>query len=288
MAELRIGGLSYLNSAVFFHNLGSFPADIAWTFDHPTRLGEAARRGELDCALLSLADYVSVSDHFSPLLDERQDGFGIGTRGPALSVLLFSREPLGEWRGRRVRVATTTESATSIGLLSLLARQRYGAEAIDCIPSDAPLSEAYDAALVIGNAALAARRTRSPFVHLIDLAEAWWDWQRQPFVFALWAARRDLAAAVRQPLAAAIARNVILGLAHADEVGRCYCERTGFAALSGEELARYVRNFQYRLGPREWHGLSLFLRARDLAVPAALERLAAQHATTGRGPSQGS
>ena len=83
-------------------------------------------------------------------------------------------------------------SRTSAALLKILLRRRglrdirYDEQA----PSLREMLLEHDAALLIGDAALAADVTG---LHVLDLAAEWFAQTRLPFVFALWAARPGVA-----------------------------------------------------------------------------------------------
>ena len=48
-----------------------------------------------------------------------------------------------------------------------------------------------EARLIIGDPAIAFRKTASPNWHFLDLGEAWYRFTGLPFVFAVWVVRRD-------------------------------------------------------------------------------------------------
>src|SRR2546430_10108349 len=69
------------------------------------------------------------------------------------------------------------------------------------------------AVLVIGDAALVLK-ARQAYPHRYDLGEEWRRWTGLPFVFAVWAARREADPAAVRLLHAALLAARTLGVAH--------------------------------------------------------------------------
>jgi chorismate dehydratase len=114
--------------------------------------------------------------------------------------------------------------------------------------------ERADAWLVIGDAALAARRAGG-FPHVLDLGEAWTAWTRLPFAYACWVVRRDAPPEAAASLAASLADSV----AKRDALAATPC----LALPAGVERADalgYLARFTYLLGPAEGAGLARFHR----------------------------
>jgi chorismate dehydratase len=124
-----------------------------------------------------------------------------------------------------------------------------------------------DAFLVIGNEALSENHRPTPgFPHRYDLASEWWAWTGLPFVFALWTIRRSLPENVKQRFSELLLRSFEVGMSQVDEIAAEFAGELGRA----EDLASYLRNFHYRLGPEEMRGLEEFRRLvleRDLLRP---------------------
>jgi chorismate dehydratase len=110
-----------------------------------------------------------------------------------MSVLCASHMPLDDLAGKTVML--TKESATAASFLKMIFSQRGVTPKyvtgdvgnIDQVPSDA------DAVLVIGDAAL-TQPWAQRFPYCFDLGEIWHDMTQMPFVFAVWAVRKEIAA----------------------------------------------------------------------------------------------
>jgi len=130
------------------------------------------------------------------------------------------------------------------------------------------------AVLAIGDEALRWRRIPPAGYALgLDLATGWHDWTGLPFVFARWGVRRTVPEAAREWLARFLARS----LARAEDLlatEESFRSSPLFPADTSlgppAHLRAFLRNFIYRLGPRELVAAERFrrhLRARRLLDP---------------------
>jgi chorismate dehydratase len=132
--------------------------------------------------------------------------FGIAARERSMSVLFFSDRPLAAM-GSTTRIRVTDESASSVRLLYLLMAYHRG---IDDLPMLAAPGEATDGELLIGDRALLRMRAEQqdappspaskPGTIVTDLASAWHERQKLPFVFARWVVRKDAPRGTRAAL----------------------------------------------------------------------------------------
>jgi chorismate dehydratase len=97
-------------------------------------------------------------------------------------------------------------------------------------------------------------------LQVTDLGEAWRDWTGLPMVFAVWAVRRDFAAAhpgLVKEVHEAFLRSRDLCLAELDEVAAAAARWEPFDA---QTLASYFRVLDFSLGERQILGLREFAR----------------------------
>lgn len=181
-------------------------------------------------------------------------GLAIAATHEVRSVLLVSKVPIGEITA----VALDENSRTSAALVRMILRDRYGLAPIfrqARADLDEMLAQA-DAALIIGDPALTVQRER--YV-VLDLAGEWLEMTGLPFVFAVWAARDEVATA---ELVAPFTESFETGLAELDQIVAETATETG---LSPAVLRDYfTRNLRYRMGPAERAGLAEFLRRAEL------------------------
>jgi chorismate dehydratase len=241
--RLLIGQISYLNSQPFYPLLGEhrlIPTP-------PSELGRMAARSEIDAGILATADFLIHEDRYEPIAN-----LGVANREEVRSILLASQTPIAELGGKTVGI--TEETSTSVRLLRLLLESREGIRPKAYVRG---LRQQADAFLVIGNEALMQnRRPTRGFPYRYDLASEWWSWTGLPFVFALWAIRRSLPDNVKSSFADLLDRSFTVGMSQIDDIA---AESEG-ALGSRAELASYLRNFHYRLGPEEMKGLAHFRR----------------------------
>ncbi|HEY7696947.1 MAG TPA: MqnA/MqnD/SBP family protein, partial [Vicinamibacteria bacterium] len=152
----------------------------------------------------------------------------------------------------------------SARLLRLVLEDRYGVRPRAYVRGARAEADAF---LVIGNEALTQNYSPTPgFPHRYDLASEWWVWTGLPFVFALWTIRRSLPSNVKERFGDLLSRSFELGMSQVDEIAAEFAGELG----PPEDLASYLRNFHYRLGPEEMQGLEEFRRRvleRDLLRP---------------------
>ena len=235
--SLLLGAAPYSNSAPLVERLSEADPRARWVAAPPSRLAAALAEGRLDAALVPVAHLF----RFPEL--EIAAPVGVAADGPVRSVLLrFRRSPA---RTRRVR--RDPASATSNALAALLLGREV--RMVD--------SPAADAEVVIGDRALFPRR---PAVATVDLAAAWRERTGLPFVFAVWAVRRDFPEKERVARLVGEARR--LGEERLEKIAARFArERGGSAAFWYDYLRRSVH---YRLGPRDLAGLRRFRRCLAL------------------------
>jgi chorismate dehydratase len=240
---VRIGAVNYLNTKPLIHDLPALAPDAQLILDVPSRLADLLADGKLDVALIPVIEYFR-SGSYSVV-----PNIAIASRGPVLSVTLFSRVPWAQIRS----VALDTGSRTSAALCQILLRKRYGVSAeVRPLPLDRTAEESdADAVLLIGDRAMHA--CLPGFAHAFDLGQEWFDWTSLPFVYAVWAVRAgaDLGA-VEEALVEAKRR----GCMHIGEIAHREAPRLG---LDGGFCRRYLANIiHFDLGPREQAGLHHF------------------------------
>ena len=240
-----LGLPAYANVAPLAHFLR--PEGFAVKTAVPTELNRSLLAGEMGLSLVSSAFFLEHKDRLSLL-----PGFGVAVLGKVHSVNLFANKPLQEVR----RVALTTESATSVRLLRLLLGEReYRREA-----GGLELLGPYDAVLLIGDRAIRAYfEAKEKGVFVLDLAEAWYQKTRLPFVFAVFAypkASPPPAGVVEE-----LKRARKEGIARLGEVARREADRL---LVPEEFLLEYLWNFRYHLDEPDRDGLIAFSRALGL------------------------
>lgn len=119
-----------------------------------------------------------------------------------------------------------------------------------------------DAAVLIGDAALRANLHDGPRLGLAvhDLGQMWKDWTGLPFVFAVWATRREYLerepAVVRKVHEAFLAsRDLSL-----EEVAKVAEQAARWETFDEPVLERYFTTLDFRFGPEQLGGVTEFAR----------------------------
>ncbi len=254
----RVGHIQFLNCLPIYWGLMRSGAllDVDLHKDTPDRLNAALVAGDLDIGPISLVEYLRHADELLLLPD-----LAVGSDGPVLSVNLVSTVPPEQLDGRRVALGST--SRTGVLLARMLLGQRYQVtpEYFACPPDLTQMLLEADAGVVIGDVALRALyEAPARGLTVVDLGQAWREWTGLPMVFAVWAVRRDFAAAYPgqvKDVHEAFLRSRDLCLAELDEVAAAAARWEPFDATT---LATYFRALDFSLGQRQVAGLAEFAR----------------------------
>jgi chorismate dehydratase len=216
----------------------------------PAALNRLLATGRVQVAPCSSIEYARNHPRYRVLPD-----LGIVSRGEVRSILLgTTRDPedLG-----RCRVATPTASASSTCLAEILLLRRYGASpqlGVFDQQAEDPF-ENFEAALFIGDVALATREER-PDLIWTDLGAAWTEWTGLPFVYALWQVHAPPALSEDvQACGRALAESKAAGLADLEGLSRRYPVPV---PLPRSGLADYWRGLDYGLDAEAGEGLRVF------------------------------
>jgi chorismate dehydratase len=256
---MRVGRIPYINCYPVYGAIdrGIVPLDATLVDGTPSQLNARVANDELDISVVSAVEYARESTRYLLLPD-----LAISCDGPVRSVALFSRRPAEELGGRDVLVSRS--SMTSVALLELLFEQVWRCSP-RFIPGDAEVSdvgrfdsEAHDARLVIGDAALllaAHPRVQTRYAHVYDLGSVWKAWTGLPFVFAVWVARRTVAVKQALGVHGALIESRDWGLAHLTDLARQASQRTG---VNERACLEYLSGLDYGLSYPHLAGLTTF------------------------------
>ncbi|MEV4713539.1 menaquinone biosynthesis protein [Micromonospora sp. NPDC049374] len=258
LARPRVGHIQFLNCLPIYWGLMRSGAllDVDLRKDSPDRLSAQLVAGDLDIGPITFVEYLKHADELLLLPD-----LAVGSDGPVLSVNLVSTRPLADLDGARVALGST--SRTGVLLAQLLLRERYGVrpEYFRCPPDLTQMLLEADAAVLIGDVALRAMyEAPRQGLTVTDLGQAWREWTGLPMVFAVWAARRDFAAAhpgLVKEVHEAFLRSRDLCLAELDQVAESAARWEPFDAST---LAEYFRALDFSLGDRQVAGIREFAR----------------------------
>jgi len=267
---VRIGRIPYVNCYPVYGAIdrGAVTLNGTLVTGVPSALNRQMADGGLDISVVSAVEYARDARRYLLLPD-----LAISCDGPVQSVMLFSRLPAEDLDGRRVIVSRS--SMTSVALLEVLFENVWNARP-EFIAGDAEMSdivafdtEAHDARLVIGDAALVLRGETRPRVvdaprasmptyqFAYDLGETWKTWTGLPFVFAVWVAQRTAPVAEALGVHASLITSRNWGLQHLDELAQQAAQATG---VSQPVCHEYLSGLDYGLSYEHLAGLTEFFR----------------------------
>ncbi|MEJ8648939.1 menaquinone biosynthesis protein [Streptomyces sp. MS1.AVA.3] len=255
----RVGHIQFLNCLPLYWGLARTGTllDLDLTKDTPEKLSEQLVRGELDIAPITLVEFLRAADDLVAFPD-----LAVGCDGPVMSCVIVTQKPLDQLDGARVALGST--SRTSVRLAQLLLAEKVGVQPdyYTCPPDLGLMMQEADAAVLIGDAALRANLHDGPRLGLEvhDLGQMWKEWTGLPFVFAVWATRREYLErepAVVQKVHEAFLASRDLSL---EEVAKVAEQAARWETFDEPVLERYFTTLDFRFGPAQLGGVTEFAR----------------------------
>ncbi len=252
----RLGVVNFINTAPLLVPLKEQGPLEGWQIveDTPSCLNAMLKKGEIDVGLISSFAYgMDFKDYF--VLKD----YCISATGTVGSVVLYSRLPIYELSGKKI--CLTEQSATSINLLYIILEYFNGLNP-DYISGnflDFQKRDDLVAYLSIGDEALRIKRMDHNF-YSYDLASIWYETTSLPFVFALWAVRKDAGlsdsaelALLKQRLDEAYRH----GAARLDEISALVAGRIPMPQV---ECLSYLKGIEFDLSRLKIKGLDHFFK----------------------------
>jgi aminodeoxyfutalosine synthase len=246
-AENVIGKIPYLNSVPFYNYFKKGTFRMLPVV--PRRMGVLSLKGKIAAGLFSLMDYLGQEDKLE-LLD-----YCIAVRDDVKSVMLFSRTKWASLAGKNIGI--TDDTATSVQLLRVLLKNKYAVE-VDIVRMQGQARDDgdYDAVLLIGDEALRCKKYGlAGFNYVFDLATEWYEWQKLPFVFAVWAQKKSLTAAGKRDLSKRVGEALAEDERNPSILSSLHGRRIG---LTPRETRDYLDGFIFRLGRLEKKAIEVF------------------------------
>lgn len=183
----KVGFVNFINTSQIYIPWEESGGEPGWDIVEgpPTLLNTLLDAGEIDAGI--------VSSYFYGLNYKKYVIFpdlSISATGPVGSVTLFSKGDVKKLQDGMV--ITTPQSATSVNLLKIVLEDFVGVKPVYMTGDFSLLSKSNSSALAylaIGDEALRLRETSG--LNQIDLAEVWLEHTGLPFVFAVWAIRKE-------------------------------------------------------------------------------------------------
>lgn len=269
--KLRIGRIPYANLFPIFYALERVGDCSAYEFVEgvPSRLNRMLRDGMVDVSPSSSIEYLRYPSFYRIV-----EGHSISSRGPVGSIFLFSERPIEELGG--ADIAVTSQSETSVALLSIILKKFYGLRCTLTVTDD-PENSGKEAFLLIGDDALkygAGVRKRASTeeknfetaglpvfracgLMMYDLGDIWYNRTGLPFVFALWIMRPEARRNKKlfDKFLADLEHAKEYALQHLLEIAKHAPARS---FMSEEDILDYWNKLDYELTEDHKKGLDLF------------------------------
>ena len=219
------------------------------TYTLPAQCARELAEGKADIGIIPAAAYASIPGLLI------LPGVAIASKRAVRSILLVSSKPMEEIR----TVALDSSSLTSVALAKVLFQKWWGGERQfeSLEPYLETMLSAHDAAMLIGDRALAVDRSR---YRTWDLAEEWIRFTGKAFVFAFWAVREQALKKSNLNLEAVFQDSRDHGLLarNLERIAHTWSRKLG---LEKCEIQSYLTgNIYYQLDEECLSGLRLFYR----------------------------
>ncbi len=254
----RIGDIQFLNSWPVTYALrkGLVETGLQCVPGTPAELNRRLLTGELDAGAVSSFLYLRHPEELVPIPD-----LCIRSDSGVHSVLVVSRQSLATLKGRTIGVSN--QGSTTPVLLKILSNQQRLKINLAVTSLRYPeILEQYPAALLIGDEALRASQSAES-LQWWDLGEAWNQWTRQPFVYALWVVRRSVLekhpGAVEE-IHQALETSARWSQAHETELVVAMRRTFPFEITF---LRKYLAALSYNLDEAAWKGLRRFAKEAE-------------------------
>jgi chorismate dehydratase len=245
MDKIRISAVKYANTYPFIWGLreSGFEKRVILEMDHPADCAAKLISGKADIGLIPVAALPMLAK-YSIIGD-----FCIGANGKVRTVMLLANCPFEDIKA----IHLDYRSRSSVNLTKVLAKYMWKKEFIWINTSeqfDFESINTEEAVVLIGDQCF---ELENRFSHKIDLAEEWKNQTGLPFVFACWAANREIPEEFQKDFNLALKS----GVENIDKVAEAFGK---FGVIRENELKNYLKNnIDYIFDNEKKKGMSLFL-----------------------------
>ncbi len=254
--KVRLGRISYTNVLPVYWGFrdGNIPPFLDITAAPPRTLNRMMANSMLDISPVSSISYARNCNDWLIV-----PGLSISAGGPVMSVLLLSRMPLDKLSDEKIILSEESEASVELLKLCFQNRNVFPRFQQGRITSETLHDPGIAGTLVIGDQALRLSMKKHD-LHITDLGSCWMEWTGKPFVFGLWAVRKQFAAkdpALVSHAIEALRTSLAEGLASLSAISAQASEELGIAR---ENMETYFRGLSYALDEEHAQGLQLFFR----------------------------
>ena len=207
---MLIGHINFLNVLPLNYGYQQTAQDLQIVYGVPTFLNGELKAGKIDISNISSIEYARQAGDLLilPKICVRADK-------DVTSIILISRKPIEKLRDDKIIL--TTKSATAQCLLKIILRESYDATPhyeTRTVKVESPVDDDATAALLIGDDALYIYLHPPENFYVYDLGKEWHKLTGQQMVYALWAARKNIAARTLQATYEKILSAFLFGIEH--------------------------------------------------------------------------
>jgi chorismate dehydratase len=245
MEKIRISAVKYANTYPFIWGMreSGFDKTVILETDHPAQCAAKLISGKVDIGLIPVAALPQVKNYHIT------SDYCIGADGKVRTVMLLSNCPFKHVK----TINLDYRSRSSVNLTRVLAKNMWNREFnwVDTSEKfDFMNIGADEAVVLIGDQCF---EMASNYDFGMDLAEEWKNYTGLPFVFACWAANREL----DHKFVSGFNSALKLGVENIHSVAE-YFGQSG--VIGQKELEDYLKiNIDYPLDDRKRQGMNLFL-----------------------------
>ena len=264
--KIKLGKITYINATPIYYGLDNDKQqkknlkDFEIVSEPPTTLNNLLKRGEIDISPISSASYAKNYKDWILM-----PNFSISCFNKVLSVLLVSRYKMKELNGKQILL--TNESETGVALLKLLFFEQnikpiFKTKKIENLIK---IPKNVDAVLIIGDIALKKEWNKKEFKFVYDLGKVWYEKNSLPFVFAVWAIRKEFAKKNRTNVIKTIEllkASREFGYKHIDEIVKITSKKIG---IDVKFCKKYYETLNCFLTSKHIQALNLFFSSLQKA-----------------------
>ncbi len=236
MSLLRFSAAPYSNSAPLVSYLNQVDSSAEIVYGVPSSHIQDLLNDKVDCALIPVVHLFQCSELTFI------NSVGVAADGAVRSVLLKCHKEVSQI----LTVLMDQASATSNVLAQLILEHHFGVST-----ETTNISKGVDAEVVIGDRALLGDAAK--YVD-IDLAEEWKKLTSLPFVFAVWAVKRESKKIDR--IQDIVNKSANLGIQNMSSIAEQYANKFGRSSIFWEEYLS--QNIDFRLTSKHIKGMNLF------------------------------
>jgi len=253
--KVRIGMVNFINTAPLYEVWQRSVDRPEWSVVEaaPSVLNRMLYADELDMGLVSSQEYVVHPQEYLIL-----DDISISACGPVGSVFLFSHYELKDLAGKNVILSG--QSQTSVSLVKIILEKFYRV-----VPHyevgqvlNTHKRRDTDAVLAIGDEALVLAQS-GIYPHVIDLGRIWHEETSLPFVFAVWAIRRDFCS-MHPDVVEEVQRELLRCRNEGRKDLKNICKRVApRVSMEPKACYEYLLGIEHDLCPEKKEGLTRFI-----------------------------